>query len=419
MTGAAGAGTRRISALAALGHRNYRLFFIGQAVSLIGTWMQSVGQQWLVIDKLTPSPFLLSLVAAAQFTPVLVLSLAAGAASDRIPKRRLVIFSQAALMVLALVLALLTWTNTVRYWHILVLSLLLGLVSAFDMPARQAFMVELVGRDDLMNGIALNSAIFNGARVIGPWVAGKAIASLGIAAAFFFNGISYLAVIIALFAMRMEDKPAVVSPNKKLGKDIREGLSYIRRTPLILSLNVLMALISTFVLNFNVVVPVMAKQVLHYDAEGYSMLMSAMGVGALVGAIVLAWAARFGPRLDLVYWGATAVSAALLGLTFAHTPGVANVMLFLAGLAIIVFSASTNSLLQTTVPDQLRGRVMSVYTLVFGGVTPIGALLTGAVLDVAGPVGGYVEGGTLGLISVVAVLIWWRRQQGRTPATAN
>ncbi|MHB9145515.1 MAG: MFS transporter [Symbiobacteriia bacterium] len=418
MAAATGASARKGSALAALGHRNYRLFFFGQAISLIGTWMQSVGQQWLVIDKLTPSPFLLSLVAAAQFTPVLLLSLAAGAAADRVPKRQLVIFTQTALMVLAFALAVLTWTGRVRYWHILVLSLLLGTVSAFDMPARQSFMAELVGREDLMNGIALNSAIFNGARVIGPWVAGKTIASLGIAPAFFFNGISFLAVIAALLAMKIDDRAASSAPNRNLGRDIREGLSYIRRTPLILSLNVLMALVSTFVLNFNVLVPVIAKEVLHQDAEGFSLLMSAMGMGALLGAIVLAWASRFGPQLNLVYAGALVVSAAELGLLFAHGMASIRLLLFIAGLATIVFSAYTNSLLQTTVPDRLRGRVMSVYTLVFGGVTPIGALLTGGVLDVAGPVGGFIEGGLLGLISVAAVGVWWRRRMGQ-PAPAE
>lgn len=412
----AGREIRRGHPLAALSHRNFRLFFMGQLVSLIGTWMQTVGQQWLVIDRLTPSPFLLSLVNAAQFLPVLVLSLAAGAMADWVPKRRLVIATQSVLMTLALVLALLTWTGVVRYWHILVLSLLLGTASAFDMPARQSFLVEMVGREDLMNAIALNSAIFNGARVLGPWVAGKAIARLGISAAFFFNGISFLAVIAALLAMNIEDKAHPRIALRGISKDIREGLAYVRRTPILLTLNLLMALISIFVLNFNVLNPVLAKQVLHQDAEGFSSLMSAMGLGALLGAIILAVISRFGPRLALVFGGAAAVSLAELSLVAAHTPFAAVAILFVAGAAMIIFTASTNTLLQTNVSDNLRGRVMSVYSLVFGGVTPIGALLTGTVLDVGGPSAGFIMGGTMGLISVTLVLIWW---QGHKPRPAE
>lgn len=412
----AGRDIRRGHPLAALSHRNFRLFFFGQLVSLIGTWMQTVGQQWLVIDRLTPSPFLLSLVSAAQFLPVLVLSLAAGAMADWMPKRRLVIITQSVLMTLALVLALLTWTGVVQYWHILVLSLLLGTASAFDMPARQSFMVEMVGREDLMNAIALNSAVFNGARVVGPWVAGKAIARLGISAAFFFNGISFLAVIAALVAMNIEDQAHPRVALRGISKDIGEGLSFIRRTPILLALNMLMALISTFVLNFNVLTPVLAKQVLHQNAEGFSGLMSAMGLGALLGAIALAVASRFGPRLALVFGGAALVSVAELALVTAHTAWVAEAILFVAGAATIVFSAMTNTLLQTNVPDNLRGRVMSVYSLVFGGVTPIGALITGAVLDVGGPAAGFIEGGALGVISVLVVLVWW---QGHRPRPAE
>ena len=416
-----GRTARRGHPLAALGYRNYRLFFLGQLVSLIGTWMQTVGQQWLVIDRLTPSPFLLGLVAAAQFLPVLVLSLAAGAMADWVPKRRLVIVTQSTLMVLALILALLTWTGAVRYWHILVLSLLLGTANAFDMPARQAFMVEMVGRDDLMNAIALNSAVFNGARVVGPWVAGKAIAQFGIAAAFFFNGISFLAVIAALMAMNVEDKAHPRVALRGISTDIREGLAYIRRTPLMLALNMLMALISTFTLNFNVLTPILAKQVLHQDAEGFSLLMSAMGLGALLGAVTLAFLSRLGPRLGLVFFGAALVSLAELALIAARTAGLAQAILFVAGWAMIIFAATTNTLLQTTVPDNLRGRVMSVYSLVFGGVTPIGALITGAVLNIGGPAAGFIEGGAMGLLSVVLVLVWWQknRQSAEGPQAAT
>ena len=294
-----------------LRHRNFRLFFSGQLVSLIGTWMQNVGQAWLVLE-LTHSSFKLGIVSALQFTPMLFLSFPAGALIDYFPKRKIIIMTQFSLMVLAFTLAILDWTGTVQYWHVVILATLLGVVNTIDMPARQSFIIEMVGKEDLMNAIALNSSIFNAARATGPAIAGIVIAAAGTGACFFVNGLSFLAVLWGLLLMKM-DMPALKAPKSyHVVDDIKEALGYIRETPVLMITIVLVAVISIFAANFNVLVPVFARQELHKDAAGFGFLMSAFGIGALFGAISLAVMSRLGPKPVFLLGGGAGLSIILI-----------------------------------------------------------------------------------------------------------
>jgi MFS family permease len=398
---------RRSGPFPALRHRNFRLFLIGQGVSIVGTWMQATAQAWLVLT-LTNSSFLLGAVSALQWLPVTVLGVVGGAMADRLPKRRLLIITQATLMAQALVLALLSWTGVVRYWHVAVLAGLLGLVNSFDMPTRQAFFVDMVAREDLMNAIALNSALTNVGRVLGPAVSGLIIASSGVSAAFLLNGVSFLAVIAALAAMTV--RPPEPIPPRPLVGHIKEGLAYVRGTPSILTLMVLLAAISTFVLNFSsVLVPVMARAILGGSAHTFGLLMSALGAGSFLGAITLAAASRRGPDRGLIHTGAVVVTLMVLVLGFVRTFYQAATLLFVAGFSMIVFSATANSFVQALAPDHLLGRVMSIYSVLWAGITPVGALLIGGIMDLWGPRAGFVVGGSLGLLSIV-VVTWWSRR---------
>ena len=279
--------------VSAFSHRNYRLFFAGQLISLIGTWMQQVAQAWLVL-QLTGDPLWLGIVAAAQFIPVMVFGLFGGVIADALPKRQTLIATQAAMMLLAVTLAVLTATGLVTVPMIVVLAFLLGCANAVDMPVRQAFAVEMVGREDIPNAVALNSAMFNGARIIGPAVAGLTIGLVGVAAAFAINALSFLAVIIGLLAMRdseLRPAPRIDRPHsaRAVGAYLREGFDYVRGTPLVLLAVVVVGLVSTFGMNFGVVIPTLTQVQLQGDAAGYGFLMAASGVGSLLAALWLAF----------------------------------------------------------------------------------------------------------------------------------
>jgi len=293
--------------LAALRHRDFRLFWGGQLVSLIGTWMQSVGQAWLVLE-LTGSPVQLGLVTALQFAPILVLSPVGGAMSDRFPKRRIILLTQTTMMVQAFALALLVWTGQVRYWHVALLALIYGLGRAVDIPARQAYITDLVGKPDLANAVALNSLVFNGARIVGPAVAGLLIAGFGVAAAFFLNGLSFVAVLAALLATRTPGSPHLAG---RLG--LREGLwgalAFAARTPPVAFTLVLIVAVSLLVINFNVLVPLVAREVLNEGAHGFGLLMSSLGAGAVMAGIGLTLLRRGRPSLRFLAVSATVLSA--------------------------------------------------------------------------------------------------------------
>ena len=395
----------------ALRHRNFRIFWLGQAVSLIGTWMQSVGQVWLVL-QLTNSSFLLGVVSSLQFAPVLFLSLFAGTIIDRFPKRRILLITQASLMMLALVLGTLTAIGVVRYWHILVLATLLGIVQALDNPTRQAFIIELAGKNDLMNAIALNSMNVNIARIVGPAMAGVLMGVLGIAAAFYANALSFVAVLISLLLIRVQNQPRL-DMDKNILSNIATGLAYIRRTPVVLTTILLVAVISAFSMNFNVLVPVYARNVLGLNAQGYGLLMSAMGTGALVGALGLASFSSGGPRRVVLLAGAAGLPLMEIAIAPVRSFALAALLLALAGWSMISFFASANTTVQVNTPDQYRGRVMSVYTLVFTGTTPFGSLFAGSISHWAGAPIALLAGGVAGLCAAVPAILkrrsWFRR----------
>jgi MFS family permease len=359
-----------------LRHLNFRLFWLGQIVSLTGTWMQNVGQAWLVLE-LTHSPFKLGVVSALQFAPMLFFSFFAGAYIDYFSKRRIIIATQFVMMVLAFTLAVFVWTGAIRYWHIVVLATLLGVVNTIDMPARQAFIMEMVGKEDLMNAIALNSSVFNAARAIGPAVAGILIAAAGTAVCFFVNGLSFLAVIAGLLLMRVKLAPRKGPVSFTILKDINEALRHIKDTPVLRVTILLVAVVGVFATNFNVLVPVFARQELHKDAAGFGLLLSSFGAGALIGAISLALMSRLGPKPAFLLGGGMGLSFVLILIGLQKGYGLTALLLALCGWCMVTFYGMANTTVQLNTEDRLRGRVMSVYTFTFGGLSPIGSLFAG------------------------------------------
>jgi MFS family permease len=393
--------------LAALRHRDFRLFWSGQLVSLIGTWMQSVGQAWLVLE-LTGSPFHLGLVTALQFTPILLLSPIGGALSDRFPKRRIILLTQAAMMGQAFVLAGLVRSGQVRYWHVAALAAIYGLGRAIDIPARQAFITDLVGKPDLPNAVALNSLVFNGARIVGPAVAGLLIARFGVAPAFFLNGWSFVAVLAALLATRT---PGTPDPAGRLGirEGVGAGLAYAARTPPVAFTLSLVVAVSTLVLNFNVLVPLVAKDVLNEGAHGFGLLMSSLGAGAVAAAIGLTLLRRGRPPLLSLPASAAVLGAGTAALALVGHFGSTAVLLVLLGGCQILFSTGCNTTLQLGTPDALRGRVMGLYALANAGMTPFGSLLVGTVAEHLGVRAACALGGGSGLLAVAALALIGRR----------
>lgn len=404
--------------LRALNHRDYRLFFVGMLVSLCGTWMQSVGQSWLIV-RLTDSAFLLGLIATLQFLPTLLFALVGGALADRLPKRKALIATQGTMMILAFILAALVLTGSVQYWHVAVLATLLGLTNTLDVPLRQAFTVEMVGgsKADLANAVALNSAIFNGARLVGPAAAGLMIAKWGEGIAFLLNGISFIAVLISLALMSAHGLPKP-RPKRSLVADVGEGLRYTWENPIIFFLIAMLLAVGLFVMNYSVLVPVLANNVLNIGAAGYGYLMSALGAGALVGAMIMAFRNRTGPNLKPLVTAGLVLCASAALMYIAHSFWVAMAICFIMGLSQILYTADTNTTIQILSPDEMRGRLMSLYQLVFAGSTPIGSLLTGAVIEHSNGSMGYLVDGGLGLIFSLLLLAWWVKSHGRKRALA-
>ena len=384
-----------------LRHRNFRLFFSGQLVSLIGTWMQNVGQAWLVLE-LTHSSFKLGVVSALQVLPMLFLSFFTGPFIDYFSKRKIIIFTQTALMLLAFTLAVLDVTGVVQYWHILVLATLLGVVNTIDMPTRQAFIIEMVGKDDLMNAIAMNSSIFNAARAVGPAIAGLLIGAAGTAFCFFVNGLSFLAVLWGLLLMKFEKGPAGRPRTYNVMNDITEAMRYIKATPVVRVTILLVAVVSIFATNFTVLVPVFAHQELHRDAAAFGFLLSSFGVGALIGAVSLAYLSRYGPKPGILLGGGLGLSLVLILIGLQRTYGITALLLALSGWFMVTFFGMANTTVQLNTEDRLRGRVMSIYTFTFGGLTPIGSMFAGSVAHVLKAPLTFALGG---LISGVVFLI--------------
>jgi MFS family permease len=388
--------------LGALRHRDFRLFWIGQLISQVGTWMQSIAQAWLVLE-LTHSPLQLGIVSALQFTPILLLSPVGGALSDRFAKRRVLLVSQTAMQLQALILAALVWSGYIRYWHVAVMAVVYGLGRALDIPTRQAYVTDLVGRSDLPNAVALNSVIMNGARIVGPAVAGLLIAAFGVALAFFLNGVSFIAVLVALLAIRTEGQP---DPAGRLG--IREGVlgavAYAAKTPPVAFTLGLMVVVSLLILNFNVVVPLVARTVLNQDAHGFGLLMSALGAGAVAGGFGVALLRTGTPTLSFLVGAAVMLCAGFMALAVVGRFAVAFAVLALLGCSQILFTTGCNTMLQLAAPNDLRGRVMGLYTVTFAGMTPFGSLIVGMIAEHQGVRTACAAGGAIGLLGV-AVLV--------------
>ena len=393
-----------ISPFASLRHRNFRLFFTGQTISLVGTWMQSVAQGWLVL-QLTNSPFYVGLVSALGSLPILLVSLPAGVLADRTNKHRVIILTQTLSLLQALVLAVLIGTHRIALWQVASIAVFLGTVNAFDTPMRQAFIVELVGKEDLTNAIALNSSAFNAARVVGPSIAGLLISAVGLAWCYFLNALSYVAVIVGLLMMRL---PPWVRP-ARAGDDwdrFREGVRYVRGDRRVLSLVTMMAVISVFGFPFLVLMPVFARDELRVGAAGLGLLMAAVGIGAMLAALGLA---AFGPRVRkgaLLVWTGPTFGVAITAFALCQWFPLALAVLPICGGAMILNTAVTNTLLQSVVPDGLRGRVMGFFTFVFIGMAPFGALQAGFVAEHLGAPTAVVLGGMV--CAITSLTLWGR-----------
>jgi MFS family permease len=380
--------------------------------------MQQVAQGWLVLT-LSGDPFWLGVVATAQFLPVMVLGLFAGILADVLPKRQTLMAVQAVMMVLAVILTVLTATGVIEVWMIIVLALLLGCANAVDMPVRQSFAIEMVGPRDVGNAVAINSAMFNGARVVGPALAGLTIGAFGMAPAFAINAMSFLAVIVALWLMHDDElhRPRLVPRPRSIGAvfdNLHEGLSFVRHTPVVLLAVTTVGLVATFGMNFQVVIPPLAQDALGSDAAGYGFLMTASGLGALAAAVFLVINGR--PRPIRIALGAIVLGVASIALAMSTSYPLSLLLMVPVGAGGIAMAATANATIQLAVPDGLRGRVMAVYTTVFSASMPVGGLLMGILASSLGILPAILIGGLLSLATGLAALAWYRRLAGRSMA---
>ena len=402
-----GPAARSVRVFAALAVPNFRLYMAGQAVSLVGTWMQAVAQSWLVL-QLTGSGALLGLVAAAQFLPVLLLGPYGGLLADRVDKRRLLLGTQSALGLLALALGLLTVTHVVRLWMVFVLAVALGTVSSVDQPGRQTFVPEMVGRDRMQNAVSLNSVLTNASRAVGPAVAGVLIATVGVGACFLANAASFAAVLVALARIRADALHPAPPAGRGRGQ-LRQGLQYVRGTPGLLVPLLMMALVGTLAYEFQVALPLLARISLHGGASTYGFLTAAMGAGAVAGGLVVAGLARTGLlpfTVAAAGFGAAILAAALVPSLPGELAAVAVVGFFSTA-----FMATGNTTLQLTADPQFRGRVMALWSVTFSGSTPIGGPIVGLVADGLGPRYGL----GLGAVACLAATIIGTVAVGRMP----
>jgi len=386
----------------AMTHKNYRYFWFGQCISLVGTWIYTTAQQWLVYT-LTKSAFLLGILGVAQFGPTLIFSLFAGVLADRYPKKLVLQFTQTVLMIQSLIMAVLIWSGHILYWQILILAAALGLVNALDMPVRQSFFIELVGRNDLPNAIALNSSIVNLARIIGPAAAALLMASVGAGFCFFLNGISLIPVLIGL--SRIHPHPIIIA--EKTGNmiiSIWDGLKYIIKKP-VLACAVLAVLdVGIFTMNSNVLLPVFVDQVLRLGVNGYGFLLTVMGIGSLAGALLVAAKIRKKPSLRTIFISSLIIAGLTVSVFFIHSYFLTTIAIAGIGFFNIIFMNTVNTTLQLTSSDEYRGRTMSVYTLALVGTTPIGNLFAGSFTQKFGSSVGFLMCGLTCGILIMAII---------------
>ena len=386
--------------------RNYRLYFIAQLISVSGTWMQSVAQAWLVLH-LSGSGVDLGIVVGLQFLPMLLFGPVGGLVADRVNKRRLLYFTQAAGAVLALVLGSLVVSDMVQLWQVYVLAVLLGVVNVFDNPARQTFVMEMVGRDDLPNAVSLNTVVMNASRVVGPAIGGVVIVVFGLGVCFFVNAVSYVAVLIGLSMMRSAELHPTGEVVRAKGQ-IRDGFRYVWRTPALRNTLLAVAIIGIFAYNFTVTLALLAKDTFHGGAGTYSLLTACMGIGAVVGGLIAAHRSRPTPRLLQVL--ALVFGGLLAAVALAPTLAVAAVCIVFMGAASIGFIATANASLQLGADPAMRGRVMALYAMGFLGSTPIGAPLVGAIAEWTNPRVALLCGAVATVVA--AGVLMWRHQAG-------
>ena len=400
---------------AAFRHRNYRLFFIGQLVSLIGNWINSTAEGWLVY-QITGSTALLGIVAAASTGPMLFLSTWGGWIADRHPKRTVILIAQIVSMLLSLLLAYLTWSGLIQPWHIITIAGLGGIVMAFEMPARQAFVIEMTSRADLPNAIALNSSMINGARIIGPALAGVLMARAGVAACYLIDGLSFIAVILGLLAMRLPRHIRKSHPGTVLDHALG-GFRFVWKNPRVLTILTLFAVVGIFGWSYAVLMPAFARDVLGLGETGYGSLLTASGTGALCAALSVTAASERYTARQLALGGVWIFSAMITLFALNRNFYLALPLLAGAGFGLMLFLSTSNSAIQTSVPDEMRGRVMGIWALIFGGLTPLGSLESGALARVIGVPATMITGaGICAIAAGVTLAIVQRRD--RTTANA-
>ena len=398
----------------ALRHRNYRLFFYGQLISLIGTWMQSTAMSWLVY-QITGSKLLLGVVAAVGSAPMIFFSLWGGAVADRYPKRAIILWTQTAQMVPALVLAALAWLGWATPWSIIAIAVVSGIAMAFDMPARQAFTLEMTSREDLLNAISLNSSVFNGARIVGPAIAGLLIGTWGTAVCFLINGLSYIAVIAGLLMMRLPERSGMRS-EAAAQASAWSGLIYVLKHRRVRTILGLLGTVGIFGWSYAVLLPAFARDVFGLGADGYGVLMSASGVGALAGALAVATAGHVFPTRNVALGGVWLFSAALLAFSMTTNYYLALFFMMLGGFGMLLFFSTSNTVMQTIVPDEMRGRVLGVWGLVFGAMIPLGSLEAGALAHWLGAQFALGFGAVICAIAGLVTLIVVRRRDAELAA---
>jgi MFS family permease len=400
----------------ALKHRNFRFYWIGMCISTTGTWMQNIAQPWLAF-QLTNSPFLLSVIGALQFTPVLLFSLFAGVLIDKLPKKNILIFTQSASLVITLILAILVLTGKIQYWHILVTATALGFVNTLDMPSRQTFVIELVGKEDRMNAIALNSTVFNLSRIVGPAIAGIVMGYFGVAACFFANSFSFGAVVISLFFIKPLKIHIEPKKHENIFVSIKEGLQYIYGHEILFATLLVMAVVGTFAPNFGVLIPVFAAEILKQHETGFGFLMSFMGMGSFFGAILIAMLSRSGPKKIILYFVPLIVGAFLIIDGYTSIYSLTALALAITGFFFVMFTSSANSAMQLNSSNEYLGRVMSVYSLVFAGSTPIGNLYAGLIADRFNARVGFAACGAAIIALMIPIYIYLIKKSRRKPVT--
>ncbi len=391
----------------ALSFRDFRLFWFGQLISLSGTWMQSVAQGWLVYS-LTKSPFYLGLVAAANSLPILLFTLIGGVVADRFPKRNLLLITQALSIIPAILLGVLTSMGIATVWHVALLAFFLGTINAIDIPTRQSFLAEMVGKGHIVNAIALNSAAFNGARIIGPMIAGLTIAYLGIPACFFLNAASFVAVIAAL--SRIKIKGEIKIGSEGILKDFMKGIAFMRGSREIIHVMLLITVFSLVGLPYISLLPVFAAEVFNEGAKGFGFLVGASGLGALTAALSIALKGDIKDKTRFMSYSGLCFSIALFIFSLSNIFPVSLFVIMFGGWGMVSYLAAANSYIQVSVPDELRGRVMSVYSFVFLGTVPIGNSIMGVIADKAGTTNAVTGAG---IICIIASGIFAKKYLGK------